>query len=40
MTKTRSPEAVADIVAALTLKDRSAVETLAAGCSVPRARRC
>ena len=29
----RSPEAVADIVAALTLKDRSAVETLAAGCS-------
>ncbi len=31
----RSPEAVADIVAALTLKDRSAVETLAAGCSAP-----
>ncbi len=31
----RSPEAVADIVAALTLKDRSAVETLATGCSAP-----
>jgi ATP phosphoribosyltransferase regulatory subunit len=31
----RPPEVVADIVAALTLKDRSAVETLAAGCSTP-----
>jgi ATP phosphoribosyltransferase regulatory subunit len=31
----RTPEAVADIVAALTLKDRSAVESLAAGCSAP-----
>ena len=31
----RAPEAVADIVAALTLKDRSAVETLVAGCSAP-----
>jgi ATP phosphoribosyltransferase regulatory subunit len=31
----RAPELVADIVAALTLKDRSAVETLVAGCSAP-----
>jgi ATP phosphoribosyltransferase regulatory subunit len=31
----RAPEAVADIVAALTLKDRSAVESLVAGCSAP-----
>ncbi len=31
----RTPESVADIVAALTLKDRSAVETLVAGCSTP-----
>jgi ATP phosphoribosyltransferase regulatory subunit len=31
----RSPGTVAEIVAALTLKDRSAVETLAAGCSAP-----
>ena len=30
-----SPEVVADIVAALTLKDRSAVEALVAGCSAP-----
>ena len=29
----RTPQAVSEIVAALTLKDRSAVETLAAGCS-------
>jgi ATP phosphoribosyltransferase regulatory subunit len=29
----RAPQAVSEIVAALTLKDRSAVETLAAGCS-------
>jgi ATP phosphoribosyltransferase regulatory subunit len=29
----RTPQAVAEIVAALTLKDRSAVESLAAGCS-------
>lgn len=31
----RTAESVADIVAALTLKDRSAVETLVAGCSAP-----
>jgi len=31
----RAPEAVSDIVAALTLKDRSAVETLVADCSAP-----
>ena len=31
----RAPDATADIVAALTLKDRSAVETLSAGCSAP-----
>ena len=31
----RAPELVASIVAALTLKDRSAVETLVAGCSAP-----
>ena len=31
----RSPQSVAEIVAALTLKDRSAVETLAATCSAP-----
>jgi ATP phosphoribosyltransferase regulatory subunit len=31
----RSAESVAEIVAALTLKDRSAVETLAASCSAP-----
>jgi ATP phosphoribosyltransferase regulatory subunit len=31
----RSAESVAEIVAALTLKDRSAVETLGAGCSAP-----
>ena len=34
-TEGRAPEAVADIVAALTLKDRSAVEALVAGCSAP-----
>jgi ATP phosphoribosyltransferase regulatory subunit len=34
-TEGRAPEGVADIVAALTLKDRSAVETLVAGCSAP-----
>ena len=34
-TEGHAPEAVADIVAALTLKDRSAVETLVAGCSAP-----